>query len=62
MQKPNTTQLNAAKIQKCESFHISLDYNCLELQKEHPAQQFKIWHCENVAEYFLQKESAAGRQ
>lgn len=37
MQKPNSTQLNAAKIQKCELLHISPDYNCPELQKEHPA-------------------------
>lgn len=36
MQKPNSTQLNAAKIQKCELFPISPDYNCPELQKDHP--------------------------
>lgn len=40
MQKPNSTQLNAAKIQKCELFHLSLDFNCPELQIEHPGLGF----------------------
>lgn len=46
MQKPNSTQLNAAKIQKCELFPISPDYNCPELQKDHPGtmvQKVTLW-------------------